>query len=192
MANSSSRPFKGKSIVGFPSDFVVFDTETTGLDPVNCKIIEFGAIKVHNDKEVDSLQILVDPCHPLDPFISSLTGITDEMLYGCMAINEALPIFLDFVGKDMLIGHNVNFDINFVYESCMRLYGTPFSNNFIDTMKLSRKLFPQYKHHRLSDLGSRFSIPNNGAHRALSDARQTYECFEYMKNYVNTNNIVLK
>ena len=73
------------------------------------------------------------------------------------------------------------FDINFLYDNCMRTLGKPFSYDFIDTLRLSRALFPQERQHRLVDLIQRFGIADEEEHRGLSDALQTVECYERMK-----------
>jgi len=54
---------------------------------------------------------------------------------------DVLPKFLEFIGNSVLVGHNINFDINFLYSACMRVLGLPLTNDFIDTMRMSRRLF---------------------------------------------------
>lgn len=183
---------KGKSLLTPVDDYVVLDLETTGLDPVTNMIIEIGAVRVKNNIIVAEFAELINPHRRLDPFITSLTGITDSDLKGKPDIKEILPRFLEFVGDSIVVGHNVNFDINFIYNNCERLTGKGFSNDFIDTMRLSRKLFPSEKHHRLTDLEQRFCLHNENAHRALSDVITTNDAYQYMKKYMSDNNIVLK
>ena len=182
--NKPDRKDKGHSLLTHLSDYVVLDLETTGLDPTWNEIIEIGAIRVRDNSVVDSFSQLVKPLEPVDDFISELTGITNDMLEEAPRINTVLPLFLDFVGEDIVIGHNVNFDINFLYDNCQEYLSKPFTNDFVDTMRISKRLFPEERHHRLSDLEKRFNLQSSNAHRALSDVILTNQCYEYMLNYM--------
>ena len=188
-SKSPERPHKGESLLCAPDEYIVIDLETTGLNPVTDSIIEFGAVHVVNDTVVDTFSKLVNPDRPISYFITQLTGITNEMLCYEEGIELILPEFMEFVGDRIVLGHNVNFDVNFVYENCKRVLSRPFVNDFIDTMRLSRRLFPEYRHHKLSDLIERFGVGESVEHRALGDAHQTNECFIYMKRYMHKNDI---
>ncbi len=182
----SVRKFKGKNIIEFPDKYVVVDLETTGLSPEWDMIIEIGAIKVQNGKIIDNFQRLVYPGEKISSFIEQLTGITNEMLAGAPLINDVLPQFDEFVGNSIVVGHNVNFDVNFLYENYDYVLEKPFSNDFIDTMRISRKLYPELDHHRLIDIVEHLKITGSTMHRALSDCRYTYECYEKMKEDIIT------
>lgn len=188
---NNTRPYKGNSILKELSEYVVVDTETTGLSPRSDSIIELAAIYVRDDKIEDSFSSLINPHRTVSSFISHLTGITNEMLSTAPDTRPVLTDFLNFVNGHVVIGHNVNFDINFIYESTMRVLDVPFTNDFLDTMRMSRRLFPQYRHHKLIDLVQRFDIGSSTAHRALADAEQTYECYVYMKRHMYDNSISL-
>ena len=110
-------PRLGNGIIAFPEDYTVIDLETTGLDPKNELIIEFAAVKVRENKVVDPFQSLCDPGYPIPPVIEALTGITTEMVRCCPNPRSVLPDFLDFVGDDYIIGHNVLFDVRFIAKS---------------------------------------------------------------------------
>ncbi len=179
---------KGASIVDFPSDYIVIDTETTGLDTDFCHIIEVAALKIKNFKLVDSFSSLIGP-YPfggLDDFITELTGITDEMLYSAPTSDTVFPSLRDFIGESVLVGHNVNFDVNFLYDAFESVFQSGLSNNFIDTMRISRRLFKDLKHHRLSDTAAACGVDYSDAHRAEADCNITFSCFETMRNIVNT------
>lgn len=187
--SSSTRDNKGKSLLCELSDYVVLDLETTGLDPAFDSIIELAALRVENNKITQSFQSLIQPGFEIQPFITELTGITNEMLSSAPDLEQVLPDFLDFIGNSIVVGHNVNFDINFIYDSCSFLLDTNFQNDFVDTLRLSRRLFKEEKHHRLSDLITRFNIGSTVEHRSLSDCTMTFYCYEYMKAYIKENNI---
>ena len=183
------RPNKGKNLIAFPDSYVLLDTETTGLDPEYDRIIEFAGIKVKDNEIIDKFQTLIKPPYEISSFITDFTGITNEMLKNAPALEKIFPEIEKFIKDEIIIAHNANFDINFLYESSLRLNGNGISNDFIDTMRLSRRIFPEEKHNRLCDLIERFSIGTNVEHRALSDVIQTNECYKYLKNYIAENNI---
>ena len=187
--SGARRENKGLSKLDFLSDYVVVDLETTGLDPERDGIIEFGAVKVSDGCFTQSCSSLVNPGCEISGFISELTGITNDMLASAPSITDTLPDLIHFLGNSVVVGHNVNFDINFIYENCIKVLDRPFSNDFIDTMRLSRRLFPEHRHHRLCDLKERFGIIDALEHRALADAEQTGRCYEYMKRYVSQTGI---
>lgn len=171
--------FKGNSIIGFPKDYIVVDLETTGLNPGFNEIIEISAIKVSGDI-TSTYSTLIKPENEIDEFITDLTGITNAMVKNAPRIEEELPKFLDFIGSTdaIIVGHNVSFDINFLFTEC-ELSGLPhFSNNFIDTLRIARKLLPQLKHHRLADIVNYYGLSYDGAHRAMVDCELTKAIFE--------------
>jgi DNA polymerase-3 subunit epsilon len=173
--NKKKNPLLGDSVIGFPADYTVLDLETTGLNPASDLIIEFAAVKVRGNKVVDTFQSLCDPGFPIPPQIEAITGITSEMVRFAPNPRSVLPDFLNFVGDDFVVGHNVLFDVRFIAAS-----NGDFKNTYIDTMRIFRKLHPDLLHHRLSDMVCFYNQSNKNAHRALSDCYATYGCFEAM------------
>ena len=100
------------------------------------------------------------------------------MLQNAPDISEVLPSFNDFVSNDIIIGHNVNFDINFLYDNYMEYLQKPLTNNFIDTLRIARKILPELKHHRLDDLIEYFNKEVRNEHRALNDCILTNEIYK--------------
>lgn len=179
---TSTREHKGKSLLEFPDSYVAIDIETTGLDPIYDEIIEIAALKIQNGSETDRFHSLVNPKCEIDEFIESLTGITNAMLEAAPDLEIVLPQFLEFVGDNVVVGHNVNFDVNFIYDCAENLKLKLFTNNFVDTMRISRKLYADLKHHTLADLIVTLGVGETVKHRALADCIQTKECFEIMRN----------
>lgn len=175
--SKNKSPLVGDAVIGFPSDYTVLDLETTGLNPASDLIIEFAAVKVRQGKVVDTFQSLCDPGFPIPLQIEMITGITTEMVRFAPNPRKVLPDFLDFVGDDFIVGHNVLFDVRFIAAS-----NGDFKNTYIDTMKIFRRLHPNLLHHRLSDMVDFYNQQNESAHRALSDCLATYACFEAMNN----------
>lgn len=178
------RTEKGKNIIDFPEQFVVIDLETTGLDPSWDGIIEVSGIRVKNGIVIDKFTSLINPGYKIDEFITELTGITNDMLAPAPKINDVLPLYLDFIGTDIVVGHNVNFDVNFLYDYSMELLQKPFTNSFIDTMRMARKVFPEYNHHRLCDIKEYLNVSSDTEHRAESDCMATLECYLKMKTMI--------
>lgn len=181
-----SREGKGKNIIAFPDTYCVLDTETTGLSPEWDEIIEVGAIRYYKGEEVDRFQSLIQPIMSsegeyVSPFITELTGITNEMLSGAPRSSEVMPVFADFLGTDPVVGYNVAFDINFLYDAFDRI-NRIFSNDYIDVMRLARKLYPDLPHHRLKDMVKVLSIPVDDEHRALADVVATATCYTVLHN----------
>lgn len=176
----SQRNLKGNSIIDFPSDYTVIDIETTGLSPLWNEIIELGAIRYRNGSAMEEFQTFVKCSAPLDPFISDLTGITDEMLSNAPDIRNAIREYIDFIGNDIIIGHNIGFDINFIYDACIKYIGRPFSNDYINTVRLANKLLPDLGSKTLSSICCHYGISLNGAHRALHDCVLTNDVYTHM------------
>ena len=180
----SLREQKGKSLIDIPNNYVVFDIETTGLDPEFDEIIEIGAVKIKDGIKIDTFNSLRKPEYEIAEFITELTGITNEMVENAPSIDEVLPKFMDFINDYIIIGHNVNFDINFIYDNLEELNIPPITNDFVDTLRISRRLIPELKHHKLSDLANYFNIDTNGSHRALKDVEITSEVLNNLNKMI--------
>lgn len=151
--------------------FVVFDLETTGLDPETDSIIEIGAVRVVNGKITDSFQKLINPKKHISEDATAVNHITDSMVKGCPTIKEVLPDFLDFVGNNILAAHNAGFDAAFLREACQKC-GLTAPTKFFDTMRLN-VYWPNLKNRKLETFLKAAGIQNDGSHRALSDAEAT-------------------
>ena len=180
------RELKGKSLIEIPNKYIAFDIETTGLDPMYDEIIEIGAIKIENGKEIETFNTLIKPEYEIDEFITELTGITNEMLKNAPPIDEVLPKFMTFIKDSIILGHNVNFDINFIYDNLINEDMHPITNDFVDTLRLSRRLLPELKHHRLSDLANYYNIDSTDSHRSLTDVRITIDIYKNLEKLVES------
>lgn len=181
---ATNRDRKGKSLLALENDYVVIDLETTGLTPSFDEILELGAIRFRGDREVGRFQSLVKPLEPISSFIAELTGITDEMVSDAPEIGDVLPHFLSFIGDDLLVGHNINFDVNFIYDYAVSCHLTPCSNNFVDTLRMARRVYRNLNNHKLSTLCDYLCIPQPIEHRAIADCLRTQACYVCMKNAV--------
>lgn len=179
-----AREHKGKSRLFFADEYSALDIETTGLSPAYCEIIEIGAVRVKNGEITERFEALIRPSEPVSQFITGLTGITNEELERNGRQPEiVLAEFSEFIGDSLLVGQNVNFDINFLYDGMMKHLGQPLTNHFADTLRLSSNIFPDLSDHKLDTLKKDFGIAEAVAHRGLSDCIDAMRCYEYMRNY---------
>lgn len=173
-----------ESIIALPNDYVVIDLETTGFDYNWDDIIEMAAIRYRNGVEVERYAQLIAVDYSLPSFITDLTGISNEMLSGCPHIEEAIQDFSQFIGDDILIGHNVSFDMRFLNNAYHNYMNKPLDNAYIDTMRISRKLFPNWDHHRLCDLAEYYGLSHDHAHRSVVDCDVTNRCYRKMRESI--------
>lgn len=167
--------------MNFPKDFTLIDLETTGLSPKTCDIIEVGGIKVRDDRVVDTYENLINIPYQLPYLITNLTGITDDMLYDAPSADIVIPEFIDFIEDDLVIAHNAPFDRGFIRTHCDNHLNYDFANEFLDTVKLARKVLPHLKNHKLPTLISYYSVDVDNAHRALDDCKGTLDVYYGLK-----------
>lgn len=159
-----------------PMNYVVFDIETTGLNPKYEKIIELGAARVQNGEVTDTFSTFVNPGKSLPERIVELTGIYDTDVINAPYIEEVLDSFIDFVAEDILLGHNLIFDYSFVKKAAVNQKKN-FDRNGIDTLKIARRFLTDLESRRLSSLCAYYNIYLE-AHRALNDALATHELYQ--------------
>ena len=187
------RPGKGESRLCLPRDYTVVDTETTGLSSETCGLIEVGALRVRSGQVTDTFSTLIRPPWRevlrggewtegyVDDFIQNLTGIDDGMLENAPLPEDALPQVEAFLGEDLILGHNVGFDMAFLYDSFQKYLGRPCKNDSLDHLRIAKKLLPEMPHHRLGDVAEALGVSYQGAHRALADCWITYRCYEKLR-----------
>ncbi len=162
------------------SRYVAIDLETTGLDSEKCSIIEIGAVRFQDGLPVDEYQTFIRTDQPLDRFITELTGITDADLDGAPDFPQVAERLLEFIGRDPLVGQNIEFDLGFLRAAGETIRSVHTSNpfafprrNMLDTAMLSRIFWPEQTSFSLSSLSKLFEVPVSRAHRAVDDARTT-------------------
>ena len=157
-------------------DYVCFDLETTGFGKT-AEIIEIGAIKVRGETTVDKFSELVKPTNRISGVVTALTGISQNDVADARNISEVLPDFLEFIGNDILLGHNIaSFDIPIVRRNVAVVVRAMFEPNYIDTMYLA-KMVPGVPDHKLQTMLDYYGIVNERAHRAFEDCEATSKLF---------------
>lgn len=157
------------------NNFVVFDVETTGLEPTVNEIIEIGAVKIVDGKIKEQFQTLICPENEIPEEITNLTTITNDMVKNAPSNNDAIQDFYKFCENCSLVGYNVAFDFAFINSSAKKA-GLYFNNQTYDAMVMAKnKLYlPRY---RLINVVEALNLTLNNAHRALADATATAEVF---------------
>lgn len=175
--------YKRININEYPDDYVVFDIETSGLNPVKDRIIEIGAVKYINNRKVDEFSNLINPKVKLERIITDVTGLTDNDLIDKPSIEEVLPKFIKFIEDYPVIGHNVSFDIDFINHNLKSLNIDKLKNKIIDTLFLSRITIYDIKNHRLKTLKQYLNLSYD-SHRAICDCYTCNEVYQYCKNRI--------
>jgi ATP-dependent DNA helicase DinG len=148
--------------------YVALDIETTGLDPEKDAIIEIGAVHFNEKRVEGEWSNLINPGKPIPPFITQLTGITDQMVLQSPSIREVLHELADFIGDAVIVGHNIGFDLSFFKR--FRLFQ---NNEVIDTYELASVLLPTSDRYNLGALAQSLGVLLPATHRALDDAQAT-------------------
>lgn len=161
--------------------FVVLDLETSGASPQSgSAITEIGAVKVCGGQVLGTFKTFVNPGTPLPPFITELTGITDEMLQDAPQIQSVLPLLFEFLGSEkttVFVAHNAPFDLSFLKASAA-LHGYLWPNfRVIDTVKAARFVLTKddVANYQLGTLAAYFRTEISPNHRALDDALATVD-----------------
>lgn len=162
--------------------YVVLDVETTGFDPRNNRIIEIGMIKVTDGKETDTFSSFINPGSPIPPHITTLTGITDDDVSSAPFFDEIANEIVSFMGEAIIVGHNVQFDIGFMQSEFIHC-SIRKDFEYLDTLALARKAFPNLKSHKLSNLIAHLGFKENQSHRALDDARWTFKVLSSLREF---------
>ncbi len=154
--------------------YVVLDFETTGLSASRgSEVIETGAVRLVGGEVSDRFHALSRPRLPIPEDALRIHGITNEMVAGEPPFSEVLPAFLAFLGEAVLVAHNAPFDRSFL-DAALRHAGRPaLPNPVLDTVRLSRSLFPEMGRHDLETLCREHRIERGRRHRALDDVVAT-------------------
>nr|WP_270383752.1 MULTISPECIES: PolC-type DNA polymerase III [unclassified Butyricicoccus] len=162
---------RGKSAEPLDGTFIVFDLETTGLNPASEEITEIAAVRVVEGEIRDSFQTYVNPHKPIPAEITELTGISDETVADAPDLDKAVPEFLKWAGEGQypLVAHNAGFDMGFLRTACQRL-GIEREFTSIDTLEMSRLMLPHMHKFKLNILAKELQVGPFEHHRASEDA----------------------
>lgn len=160
-----------------PANLTFVDIETTGGSVTTDRVIEIGILQVKDNKLETTFETFLNPDRPLPDEIQLLTGITPSDL-------EKAPSFFDikeeleqYFYDSVFVAHNARFDYGFLKQEFLR-YGIKFTPRQLCTVKLSRLLFPEHRHHNLDSIIERFQFEIENRHRAFSDAKILWNFYQ--------------
>lgn len=161
------------------SDFIVLDTETTGI-AVGSRLVEVAALHVKNGVVVRQFQSLVNPEMHIPSIVEGVHGISDAMVAGAPKATPVLAGFAKFVAGHTLVAHNASFDFRILAGEFGRVkLATPGCGLYC-SLKLARVVFPEAPNHKLGTLASFLKLSHPPAHRALADCFTTMEMLNAM------------
>lgn len=172
-------------------DYVFFDIETTGFEPLYNKIIEIGAVKRLGGRMVDRFSAFVNPGNPVSDKIEQLTGINNDMLMNAPGIEEVLSDFLKFTDHCVMVAHNAYFDMGFIISEGQKL-GIRTHYTIIDTVEMTKMLLPQLNRHTLPAVAETLHVSLENHQRAVDYAGCVAEIFVKLTGCLCTHGICLK
>lgn len=177
---------RGHYVKKIIDDYCVLDIETTELSWQKDKIIEIGILKIRDKQIINRYEQLINPKLKISPFITQLTGIQNNMLENMPVLSQIQDEVMQFIGEDVIIGHNTAFDLNFIANH----FHQDLHNEYMDTVQFSKKVYPKMPHHRLTDMVEFLQLSSN-EHRSLADCVSTYELYEHLKSKIIEQHIHL-
>lgn len=172
-----------------PKRYVVVDIETTGLSKYYHRITEIAAVRVRDGRIREKFHSLVNPEVRIPHFITSLTGIDNELVKDAPVIATVVPDFVDFLSRDVLVAHNATFDHGFLSVNAKQHIGKELENPALCTRRLSKRLLPDLSSTRLGVVLEHLSIPNAQAHRAMGDAMATARLLNHLTGMLGRQGI---
>ncbi len=167
---------KGQDI---DTEYCVLDLETTGISFITERITEVGIIKIKNGEIIDTFETFVNPEKHIPEEVQEITHITDEMVKDSETIDKILPKIIDFIGDSVVVTHNTDFDISYLKYNYEK-YGYKFENTYLDTLRLAKAMFPDFKRYKLGLIAEHLGITVEVAHRALDDVKTLVAVFNKM------------
>ena len=173
-------------------ELIIFDTETTGLEPESGdRIVEIAAIKFKGGQRIGTFQSLVNPRRSISPGAFRVNNITQEMLKGAPPIEKVLPDFLNFIRETCLCSYNAAFDMEFLNSELRRCGEEALGGAMVvDILKMARRLMPGLERYALWFVADRLGVVTPQKHRASQDAELTLEVFNRLKAILKAKGIV--
>jgi len=184
-------------------EFVVFDSELTGLDPAHDEIVSIGAVRIRELRIQmgETFHAYVKPVQQLPKDSTLVHRITPQQIENAPSLQEVLPGFVEFCGRSFLVGHHVGLDTAFVNRAAKKIFGTGLHNPCLDTMRLAqayREMTWKQYHDRfrmnisynLAVLSKEYGLPSFARHDAFEDALQTAYLFLFLVKKMRVQGVV--
>jgi len=173
-------------------EITIFDTETTGLKPVEGdRIVELAGLRIKAKEKIAVFDELINPGREISPGAFAVNKITPQMLKDAPRIDAVMPNFLDFIKGSCLCSYNAEFDMNFL-NSELKLIGLPAANNLLvfDVLAMARILLPGLSRYALWFVAQKLEVKSQQQHRALADVEMSWEVFSKLKAICQEKGIV--
>jgi len=154
---------------------IALDIESTGFDTRTDQVIEIAAVKFDGDRIIDTFETFINPQIPIPRIITHITGIKDEDVANAPTLESIKQKLEDFMGDAPIVGHNIDFDVNF-----LRAKGVSLTGPLYDTLQLSMILLPGFPSYSLDTLGRTLKLAPDQKHRAMSDTMACYKLFSLL------------
>lgn len=165
------------------SDYVIVDVETTGLDYVEDRIVEIGLLKISDNMIKDQYQCFVQSGKNISDGFTKLTGITEEMVEKQGLKEEtAFDKIQEFIGNELMVGYNVQFDVNFIQKLAERVGRKIIIKKTKDVLSIARRKLDDLENYKLETVASYFSLDISSLHRALADCMLTYGIYSKLND----------
>ncbi|MDP3042219.1 MAG: 3'-5' exonuclease [Candidatus Omnitrophota bacterium] len=164
-------------------ELTIFDTETTGLNPVSGdRIVEIAGLRVKGSERIAEFDALVNPGRLISPGAFAVNKITPEMLKDAPGIETVMPKFLDFIQGSCLCSYNAEFDLSFLNNE-LKLTGQPVITGSVvwDVLTMARRLLPGLPRYALWFVARELGVLTTQKHRAFADVEMTWEVFSKLK-----------
>ena len=174
------------------TEIVIFDTETTGLDPQGGdRIVEIAGVRFRGKEKLATFHSLVDPEREICEAAFKVNKISQNMLRGAPKIKEVMPGFLKFIKGSCLCSYNAGFDLGFLDNELKIIGQGPLEDVVVvDVLKMARRLLPNQERYALWFIAERLGIKNKQEHRAFSDVEMTYDVFHRLKDILQSKGIL--
>ncbi|MBC7743415.1 MAG: 3'-5' exonuclease [Bdellovibrionaceae bacterium] len=157
--------------------FIAFDLETTGTVPGVDQIVEIGAVRFNAGVVESVFATLIDPMRSIPPGATAVNRITDQMVQGKPRIETILASFAEFCEDSIMVAHNAPFDAQFLTCDIKKFESAAPRGLILDTLPISRKVFPGIPNYKLGTIVQHLKIPTTGFHRAEEDATYCGQIF---------------
>ncbi len=165
--------------------YAIIDVETTGGSPMLDRVIEIAVFVFDGEKITDSYATLVNPRRGIDPYVTKLTGITEEMVKDAPFFEDIHERLLELTHENIFVAHNVKFDFGMIRQEFKRL-GIDFNRKQLDTVNLARKVLPGFNSYSLGNICDSIGIEIKDRHRAKGDAEATVKLLEVILKNTNS------
>lgn len=152
--------------------YAIIDVETTGGSPSVDRVIEIAVFVFDGDRITNSFSTLINPKRSIDPYVTKLTGISNEMVINAPLFEEVHERILELTHENIFVAHNVKFDFGMIRQEFKRL-GIDFNRKQLDTVNLARKAIPGFNSYSLGNICDSLGIEITDRHRATGDAEAT-------------------